>query len=366
MVTYVSALFYGVGGIVVAGVALLVAFQEKLVYVPVLPGLSKSYPITPARLNLIYEDVWLRSSDGVRLHSWFIKMFPDCRGPTILFFQENAGRVSCLIYENVHSMSVGWDSLPCYGLHFRTLDIAHRLEMVRIMIQKLKCNVFMLSYRGYGESEGYPSQHGIIKDAQAALDHLSQRTDIDTSRIVVFGRSLGGAVGAVLTKNNPEKVSALILENTFTSILDMAGVLLPFLKWFIGGSGTKSLKLLNFVVRSPWKTIDAIGELTDKLILNQEQVKQPVLFLSGLQDEMVPPFHMKMLYAKAATRNSQCTFVEFPSGMHMDTWLTGGDVYWRTVMQFLAKHAPEERKADTADEAVCLEEVSTQLAPTPT
>ncbi|KAF3504203.1 hypothetical protein F2Q69_00044431 [Brassica cretica] len=207
----------------------------------------------------------------------------------------------------------------------------------------------------YGESEGYPSQHGIIKDAQAALDHLSQRADIDTSRIVVFGRSLGGAVGAVLTKNNPEKVSALILENTFTSILDMAGVLLPFLKWFIGGSGTKSLKLLNFVVRSPWKTIDAIGE-----------VKQPVLFLSGLKDEMVPPFHMKMLYAKAATRNSQCTFVEFPSGMHMDTWLTGGDVYWRTVMQFLAKHAPEERKADTADEAVCLEEVSTQLAPTAT
>lgn len=53
----------------------------------------------------------------------------------------------------------------------------------------------------------------------------------------------------------------MILENTFTSILDMAGVLLPFLKWFIGGSGTKSLKLLNFVVRSPWNTIDAIAEV---------------------------------------------------------------------------------------------------------
>ncbi|CAA7059023.1 unnamed protein product [Microthlaspi erraticum] len=284
MVTYIGAMFYGVGGIVVAGVALLVAFQEKLVYVPVLPGLSKAYPITPERLNLNYEDVWLRSSDGVRLHAWFIKMFPECRGPTILFFQENAG------------------------------NIAHRLEMVRIMIQRLKCNVFMLSYRGYGESDGSPSQHGITKDAQVCL-------------------SLGGAVGAVLTKNNPDKVSGLILENTFTSILDMAGVLLPFLKWFIGGSGTKSLKLLNFVVRSPWKTIDAIGE-----------VKQPVLFLSGLQDEMVPPFHMKMLYAKAAARNSQCTFVEFPSGMHMDTWLSGGDVYWKTVMEFLVKHAPEERK----------------------
>uniref|UniRef100_A0A2P2KS19 Protein bem46 isoform X2 n=1 Tax=Rhizophora mucronata TaxID=61149 RepID=A0A2P2KS19_RHIMU len=139
MTSYVNWLLYGVGGIVVAGMALLVAFQERLVYVPVLPGLTKSYSITPARLRLSYEDVWLRSADGVRLHAWFIKLFPECRGPTILFFQENAG------------------------------NIAHRLEMVRIMIQKLHCNVFMLSYRGYGESDGYPSQHGITRDAQVCL-----------------------------------------------------------------------------------------------------------------------------------------------------------------------------------------------------
>ncbi|KAB2049981.1 hypothetical protein ES319_A13G213600v1 [Gossypium barbadense] len=300
MVSYVSVLLYGVGGIVMAGMALLVAFQEKLVYVPVLPGLTKSYPITPARLGLVYEDVWLRSLDGIRLHAWFIKLFPECRGPTILFFQENAG------------------------------NIAHRLEMVRIMLQRLQYNVFMLSYRGYGASDGYPSQHGIINDAQAALDHLSQRTDIDTDRIVVFGRSLGGAVGSVLTKNNPDKVAALILENTFTSILDMAGVLLPFLKWFIGGPGTKGPKILNFLVRSPWSTIDIIG-----------QVKQPILFLSGLQDEMVPPSHMQMLYAKAAAHNRQCILVEFPTGMHMDTWLSGGDHYWKTIQQFFEKHVPK-------------------------
>ncbi|KAL9242145.1 hypothetical protein vseg_016174 [Gypsophila vaccaria] len=299
MVSYMNAILYGVGGIVVAGMALLVAFQERLVYVPVLPGLSKAYPITPARLRLIYEDVWLRSSDGVRLHAWFIKLLPNSRGPTILFFQENAG------------------------------NIAHRLEMVRIMIQKLQCNVFMLSYRGYGASDGYPSQHGITKDAQAALDHLRQRTDIDTSQIVVFGRSLGGAVGTVLAKNNPDKVAALILENTFTSISDMAGVLLPFLKWFIGGHGGKGLRILNFVVKSPWSTIDVIG-----------QVKQPILFISGLQDEMVPPMHMQLLYAKAAAHNRQCLFAEFPSGMHMDTWLSGGDHYWKTVKQFVEKHAP--------------------------
>ncbi|XP_075509067.1 alpha/beta hydrolase domain-containing protein WAV2-like isoform X2 [Primulina tabacum] len=309
MVSYVNAFLYGVGGIVVAGMALLVAFQEKLVYVPVLPGLTKSYPITPARLRLIYEDVWLTSSDGVRLHSWFIKLLPDCRGPTILFFQENAG------------------------------NIAHRLEMVRIMLQRLQCNVFMLSYRGYGASDGFPSQHGITMDAQAALDHLSQRTDIDTSRIVVFGRSLGGAVGAVLTKNNPDKVAALILENTFTSILDMAGVLLPFLKWFIGKSSSKVPGVLNFLIRSPWSTIDVINE-----------IRQPILFLSGLQDEMVPPLHMQLLYAKAAARNQQCLFVEFPTGKHMDTWLSGGDHYWRTIQEFLEKSVPD-KKIDGSSES---------------
>ncbi|XP_057537586.1 alpha/beta hydrolase domain-containing protein WAV2-like [Amaranthus tricolor] len=297
MVSYVSALLYGVGGIVVAGMGLLVAFQERLVYVPVLPGLTKSYPITPARLRLNYEDVWLKSSDGVKLHAWFIKLFPDCPGPTILFFQENAG------------------------------NIAHRLDMVRIMLQNLHCNVFMLSYRGYGASDGYPSQHGITMDAQAALDHLIQRTDIDTSQITVFGRSLGGAVGAALTKNNPDKVAALILENTFTSILDMAGVLLPFLKWAIGRSTGKGPKVMNFLVRSPWSTIDVIG-----------QIKQPILLISGLKDEIVPPSQMKMLYAKAAAHNKHCSFVEFPVGMHMDTWLTGGEHYWRTIQHFIEQH----------------------------
>lgn len=80
MENYWSLILYGIGGILATSVGLLVAFQEKLIYVPVVPGLTKSYPITPARLRLLYEDVWLRSSDGVRLHAWFIKLAPDCRG----------------------------------------------------------------------------------------------------------------------------------------------------------------------------------------------------------------------------------------------------------------------------------------------
>lgn len=296
MVNFLNCLLYGIGGIACTFLVLLVTFQEKLVYVPVVPGLTRSYPINPSRLRLTYEDVWLVSSDGVRLHSWFIKLFAECRGPTILFFQENAG------------------------------NIAHRLEFIDLMMQRLHCNVFMLSYRGYGESEGFPSQHGLIKDAQAALDHLLGRKDIDTSKIVVFGRSLGGAVGATLVRNNPGKVAALILENTFTSVLDMAGVMLPILKWFIGGPGSKGLKIMNFLVRSPWNTIDTI-----------KHISEPVLFLSGSRDEMVPPAHMKRLHA-AASSNSRSLFIEFPEGMHMDTWYRGGDRYWRSIQIFLEKH----------------------------
>lgn len=72
------------------------------------------------------------------------------------------------------------------------------------------------------------------------------------------------------------------------------------------------------------------------------QVKQPILFLSGLRDEMVPPFHMEMLYAKAAACNKRCTFVEFPTGMHMDTWIAGGDHYWKAIRTFLQQNVLEK------------------------
>ncbi|XP_057822076.2 alpha/beta hydrolase domain-containing protein WAV2 isoform X2 [Cryptomeria japonica] len=292
MGNWIKPIVYGVGGILGTCAALLVTFQEKLVYVPVLPGTTKGYSITPASLHLNYEDVWLTSADGVRLHAWFLRRLPHCADPTILYFQENAG------------------------------NIGDSLGFTRSMLENLKCNVFMLSYRGYGASDGYPSQAGIIRDSQAALEHLLQRTDIDRSKIVVFGRSLGGAVGVALAKNNPEKFSALILENTFTSVLDMAGVVLPPLKRFIGSNDPR---ILNFLVRSPWNTIDII-----------DQIKQPILFISGSRDELVPPAHMRMLYEKTK-HNRRCMFEEFPKGTHMNTWYMAGERYWQVMQHFLEK-----------------------------
>lgn len=65
---------------------------------------------------------------------------------------------------------------------------------------------------------------------------------------------------------------------------------------------------------------------------------------------MVPPTHMEMLYAKGAAHNKECVFVEFPTGMHMDTWLAGGDHYWRTIQQFLEKHVRERSLYESSSE----------------
>lgn len=87
MGNWLNGMVYGVGGLACASVALLVAFQEKLVYVPVIPGMKRGYPITPARLYLRYEDIWLKATDGVRLHSWYIEASPDCRGVCLCYLK---------------------------------------------------------------------------------------------------------------------------------------------------------------------------------------------------------------------------------------------------------------------------------------
>ncbi|CAI7882888.1 unnamed protein product [Closterium sp. NIES-53] len=289
---------WGVGFLAVSALVALITFQEKLLYVPVVPGATREYPFTPDRLRMHFEDVWLTAKDGVKLHAWLLKYTPSTRGPTVLFLQENAG------------------------------NIAHRLESSRYTMDRLHCNMLLLSYRGYGASEGKPTEQGLRLDAQAALDHLLAREDIDVERIVVFGRSLGGAVGADLVHRNPHKVAALVVENTFTSVLDMAGVVLPVLSNLLS---TKGVRPLNGLVRSQWRTIDVIGK-----------IDTPILFLSGAKDELVPPAHMRQLYAEAQRNTGGSSlFVEVAAGGHMDTWLRGGQRYWRVLSLFIAHHAGE-------------------------
>jgi pimeloyl-ACP methyl ester carboxylesterase len=79
----------------------------------------------------------------------------------------------------------------------------------------------MISYRGYGLSEGTPSEIGLQFDAQASLDYLLSRNDFDKSKIIIFGQSIGGAVSIHLASQNPDKISGIIVENTFLSIVSL-------------------------------------------------------------------------------------------------------------------------------------------------
>lgn len=174
-----------------------------------MPGLPAEYASTPEEWGMGYEDVWLCSGDGVKLHSWL--MWPagwsaETRRhqPTLVFFQENAGNMS-------------------YRLHF--LAAATRV---------LHCNAFILGYRGYGRSHGRPTEEGLKLDALAALDHLAHRTDLDPRQFVVMGRSLGAALAVYAAAHTDAHVCGVIVENTFCSVLELAPRILPILRPVLG------------------------------------------------------------------------------------------------------------------------------------
>ena len=171
----------------------------------------------------------------------------------------------------------------------------------------------LLEYRGYGHSDGSPSEEGIYMDAQAALDHLSQRSDIDPNKILVFGRSLGGAVAIEIASRceNREKVAGLIVENTFTSIPDIARTLFSFRAvrmiptWFYKNQ-----------FKSRWKVC---------------RICVPVLFLSGAADQLIPVKMMTDLYNACGAEFK--SLARFPGGTHNETWTCPH--YYHALLYFM-------------------------------
>lgn len=146
--------------------------------------------------GLPYEAVHIRSCDKVVLHAYWIRHQGE-KGmflPTLVYFHGNAG------------------------------NIGHRLQNASGIFHTLQCNILMVEYRGYGLSSGVPSERGFYADARAAIDYLFTRHDLDLNQIILFGRSLGGAVAidvAADTKYS-QRIMCVIVENTFTSIPQMA------------------------------------------------------------------------------------------------------------------------------------------------
>eukprot|EP00879_Flechtneria_rotunda_P031619 GHRR01034557.1.p1 GENE.GHRR01034557.1~~GHRR01034557.1.p1 ORF type:complete len:203 (+),score=67.20 GHRR01034557.1:466-1074(+) len=199
--------------------------------------------------------------------------------------------------------------------------MSHRLPFLRLIAQQLQVSIFAPSYRGYGMSEGKPNQHGLQLDAQAALSHLLARDDINRQHIVVFGRSLGGAVAIHLAAQNQDKIKALVVENTFLSVEDMVSQVLPPLGAVIGNG-----KPLNFLVTNKWKNLTEITRLTEL----------PMLLMASVHDEMVPFKQMKQL--RKAVRSKHCVWAEFPDAMHMDAYDANKELYWPAMREFMAKH----------------------------
>ena len=182
-------LFIG-GFIYVLLCAYLYLMQSRLLYYPNVP--SRELQGSPEDIGLEYETVTLATRDSVFLHGWYVPA--DRQKGVLLFFHGNAGNIS------------------------------HRLDSLRIF-HELGLSTLIIDYRGYGESQGRISEEGTYLDAEAAWDFLIYDKKVKASNIIVFGRSLGGAVAAHLAARNSP--GGLILESVFTSVPDMAAKLYP-------------------------------------------------------------------------------------------------------------------------------------------
>jgi fermentation-respiration switch protein FrsA (DUF1100 family) len=139
------------------------------------------------------EDCWFETIDGLRLHGWYFR-HPQPTA-TIIFMHGNAGNLS------------------------------HRGPRMMRLRDRLQSSLFIFDYRGYGRSEGRPTLAGTLLDARAARDYIAQREQLATNQIVLMGHSIGGAIAVDVAGRDGAR--ALILENTFSSLRDVASAHYP-------------------------------------------------------------------------------------------------------------------------------------------
>jgi len=253
---------------------LLMFFQQSsMTFYP-----YKALGATPADWQLDYEDVMLNTEDGVDLHGWYLPRKGAQR--VVLFFHGNGGNIS-------HRGD--------------SLDIFHRLGF----------NVFIIDYRGYGQSDGSPSETGLHKDAQAAWQYLTEQRGFAAGDIVMFGRSLGGAVASRLAAD--VQPGALVVESTFSSARDMAQSLFPLLSRVI-------------VMRYDFKTSTYI-----------KQVRSPVMVIHSPNDDIIP-FHLgEKVYAAA---NEPKSFMRL-QGDHNSGFLASQPGYEQSLARYFSSQLPQ-------------------------
>lgn len=226
-------------GFATVGFLMRDALLRGLLYFPMRPS-----GLTPAAARLDFEDLSFRAEDGVELHGWWI---PAER--------RRAGRPA------VHL-------LLCHG---NAGSIEDRLVHARSLVDA-GVDVLLFDYRGYGRSQGSPSEAGTYLDARAARQALLARKGIDPSRVVYLGESLGGGVALELALAHPPR--GLVLQSAFTSIRDMARFHYPFIPQALVPDAYPNL------ARVP-------------------QLRAPLLVLHGDADDIVPVAAGEALHAAA-------------------------------------------------------------------
>ena len=213
-----AALAYGVTFLV-----LWAQLEKRFVFFP-----RSEVEFTPDQTGLEYENIFFTTQDGLTLHGWFVPAVANqgaADGQTWVWFHGNGG------------------------------NIGHRVEELALLHQRLKVNLFLFDYRGYGRSQGLPSEKGTYLDARAALQYLVERPGIDPDQIVYFGRSLGAAVAVELAVARPPK--GMVLVSPFSSVREMAKMAVPF-------------PAAGWLVRNHYPTISRI-----------RNVEAPVLVIHG-------------------------------------------------------------------------------------
>jgi fermentation-respiration switch protein FrsA (DUF1100 family) len=251
----------------------LFIMQPRLLYYPDMPG--REPEATPAAVGLAYEDVALQTVDDIRLHAWFIPA--ENPRATVLFCHGNAGNIS------------------------------HRLDSIRLL-HSLGLQVLIFDYRGYGKSEGRPSEKGTFRDVDAAWHYLREVRGLTEAGIIIFGRSLGAAVAADLASRT--RPAAVILESAFTSVPDMAAEFYPWLP----------VRLLSRY------RYDNLGKVA--------RIARPLLLVHSRQDEIIPFAHGERLFGRAREPKQ---FLELTGG-HNDAFQSSRKAYTHGLKSFLDTH----------------------------
>jgi pimeloyl-ACP methyl ester carboxylesterase len=202
--------------------------------------------------------------------------------------------------------------------HGNAGNLSHRIDVLHGYRNRLRSavNVLFVDYRGYGLSQGVPTEEGLMMDADAVIGFFIGRSDLRKTHLIIHGQSLGGAVATYAATTHAAAVQTLILENTFTSIEDMVEKV------------HRHLKYVKSLATNKWRSLERIQSMRPS-----DRHRFRILFLAGSADQMVPHDQMLKLYAACPMLEPQKQLVVFPGAPHDGMHDMNG--YWRAIDEFL-------------------------------